>query len=85
MKIVNFNKFNESNQEMNDESFLEMIENQPELDDDSKNIIKSQLEMLKNESDPSIKLEITQDILLQVGDSLDPELYKSVEDWLKKK
>ena len=85
MKIVNFNKFNESNQEMNDESFLEMIENQPELDDDSKNIIKSQLEMLKNESDPSIKLELTQDILLQVGDSLDPELYKSVEDWLKKK
>ena len=85
MKIVNFNKFNESNQEMDDESFLEMIENQPELDDDSKNIIKSQLEMLKNESDPSIKLELTQDILLQVGDSLDPELYKSVEDWLKKK
>jgi hypothetical protein len=41
--------------------------------------------MLKNESDPSIKLELTQDILLQVGDSLDPELYKSVEDWLKKK
>jgi hypothetical protein len=85
MKIVNFNKFNESNQEMDDESFLEMIENRPELDDDSKNIIKSQLEMLKNESDPSIKLELTQDILLQVGDSLDPELYKSVEDWLKKK
>lgn len=85
MKIVNFNKFNESNQEMDDESFLEMIENRPELDDDSKNIIKSQLEMLKNESDPSIKLELIQDILLQVGDSLDPELYKSVEDWLKKK
>ncbi len=85
MKIVNFNKFNESNQEMDDESFLEMIENRPELDDDSKNIIKSQLEMLKNESDPSMKLELTQDILLQVGDSLDPELYKSVEDWLKKK
>lgn len=85
MKIVNFNKFNESNQEMDDESFLEMIENRPELDDDSKNIIKSQLEMLKNESDPSIKLELTQDILLQVGDSLDPELYKSVEQWLKKK
>ena len=85
MKIVNFNKFNESNQEMDDESFLEMIENRPELDDDSKNIIKSQLEMLKNESDPSIKLELTQDILLQVGESLDPELYNSVEDWLKKK
>lgn len=85
MKIVNFTKFNESNQEMTDESFLEMIENRPDLDDDSKNIIKTTLETLTQEGDSDTKSELVEDILLQVGDSLDPELYNSVEQWLKKK
>lgn len=85
MKIVNFTKFNESNQEMTDESFLEMIENRPDLDDDSKNVIKTTLETLTQEGDTNTKSELVEDILLQVGDSLDPELYKLVEQWLKKK
>lgn len=85
MKIVNFTKFNESNQEMTDESFLEMIENRPDLDDDSKNIIKTTLETLTQEGDGDTKSEMIEDILLQVGDSLDPELYNSIEQWLKKK
>jgi len=85
MKIVNFTKFNESNQEMTDESFLEMIENRPDLDVDSKNIIKTTLETLTQERDIDTKSEMIEDILLQVGDSLDPELYNSVEQWLKKK
>lgn len=85
MKIVNFTKFNESNQEMTDESFLEMIENRPDLDDDSKNIIKTTLETLTQEGDIDTKSELVEDILLQVGDSLDPELYNSIEQWLKKK
>jgi len=85
MKIENFTKFNESNQEMTDESFLEMIENRPDLDFDSKNIIKTTLETLTQERDIDTKSEMIEDILLQVGDSLDPELYNSVEQWLKKK
>lgn len=85
MKIVNFTKFNESNEEMDDESFLELIENRPDLDDDSKNIIRDTLEILTREENTATKSELIEDILLQVGDSLDPELYNSIEQWLKKK
>jgi hypothetical protein len=85
MKIVNFTKFNESNEEMDDESFLELIENRPDLDDDSKNIIRDTLEILTREENTATKSELIEDILLQVGDTLDPDLYKSVEQWLKKK
>ena len=84
MKIVNFTKFNESNEEMDDESFLELIENRPDLDDDSKNIIRDTLEILTREENTATKSELIEDILLQVGDTLDPDLYKSVEQWLKK-
>jgi hypothetical protein len=85
MKIVNFTKFNESNEEMDDESFLKMIENRPDLDDDSKNIIRDTLELITREKNTTTKSELIEDILLQVGDTLDPDLYKSVEQWLKKK
>lgn len=85
MKIVNFTKFNESNEEMDDESFLELIENRPNLDDDSKNIIRNTLEILSRDENTATKSELIEDILLQVGDTLDPDLYKSVEQWLKKK
>lgn len=85
MKIVNFTKFNESNEEMDDESFLELIENRPDLDDDSKNIIRDTLEILTRDENTATKSELIEDILLQVGDTLDPDLYKSVEQWLKKK
>lgn len=85
MKIVNFTKFNESNEEMDDESFLELIENRPDLDEDSKNIIRDTLEILTREENTATKSELIEDILLQVGDTLDPDLYKSVEQWLKKK
>lgn len=85
MKIVNFTKFNESNEEMDDESFLELIENRPDLDEDSKNIIRDTLEILTRDENTATKSELIEDILLQVGDTLDPDLYKSVEQWLKKK
>ena len=85
MKIVNFTKFNESNEGMDDESFLELIENRPDLDQDSKHIIRDTLEILTREENTATKSELIEDILLQVGDTLDPDLYKSVEQWLKKK
>jgi len=85
MKILKFRLFQESHQEWTPESFEEFINSHTEFDESEKKDMLENFSILISPTTEDIeKKEARENILLELGENLDPHQYQSLQEFLKK-